>query len=73
MDLLIIAIRNFQRFSDRIVVSAFELIFILKLDETVKYRLTFKIQKDHYSNKYFLTMSSTTSIRFLQVSEQKEM
>ena len=32
MGLLIIAARNFQRFSNRSFVSAFELIFILKLD-----------------------------------------
>ena len=29
-------VRNFQRFSNRSFVSAFELIFILKLDYTVK-------------------------------------
>ena len=34
--LLIIVVRNFQRFSDRSFVSAFELISILKLDWTVK-------------------------------------
>ena len=34
--LLIIVVHNFQRFSDRSFVSAFELIFILKLDWTVK-------------------------------------
>ena len=32
MGLLIIAVLNFQRFSDLNFVSAFELIFILKLD-----------------------------------------
>ena len=32
IGLLIIAVRNFQRFSDRSFVSAFEPIFILKLD-----------------------------------------
>ena len=32
IGLLIIAVRNLQRFSDRSFVSAFELIFILKLD-----------------------------------------
>ena len=31
MGLLIIAVRNFQKFSDRSFVSAFELIFVLKL------------------------------------------
>ena len=31
IGLLIIAVRYFQRFSDRSLVSAFELIFILKL------------------------------------------
>ena len=36
VGLLIIAVRNFQRFWDRSFVSAFELIFILKLDYTVK-------------------------------------
>ena len=30
--LLIVAVRSFERFSDRSFVSAFELIFILKLD-----------------------------------------
>ena len=30
-SLLIIAVRNFQKFSDRSFVSAFELIFVLKL------------------------------------------
>ena len=32
MGLLIIAVHNFQRFSDRSFVSVFELGFILKLD-----------------------------------------
>ena len=32
VGLLIIAVRNFQKFSDRSFVTAFELIFILKLD-----------------------------------------
>ena len=32
IGLLIIALRNFQRFSDRSFVSAFEPIFIFKLD-----------------------------------------
>ena len=36
MDLLIIAIHNFQSFSDRGFVSAFQRIFMLKLDYTVK-------------------------------------
>ena len=36
IGLLIIAVRNFQRFSDRSFVYTFELIFILKLDWTVK-------------------------------------
>ena len=36
IGLLIIAVRSFQRFFDRSFVSAFEPIFILKLDETVK-------------------------------------
>ena len=30
--LIIIAVRNFQRFSDRSFISAYELIFVLKLD-----------------------------------------
>ena len=34
IGLLIIAVHNFQRFSDRSSVSAFKLVFILKLDET---------------------------------------
>ena len=36
IGVLIIADHNFQRFSDRSFVSAFELVFILKLDYTVK-------------------------------------
>ena len=36
IGLLIIAVRNLQRFSDLRFVSAFELTFILKLDKTVK-------------------------------------
>ena len=64
---LIIAVRDFQRFSDRIFFNALELIFILKLDYTVK--VPFKTQKDHHSNKYFLTISSTASICVLEVSE----
>ena len=57
IDLLIIAVRNFQRFSDRSFVSAFELVFILK-----------KHKKKH-SNKYFLTICSTALIRVLEVTE----
>ena len=49
----------------------FELVFILKLDWTVKYN--FQTQKDHLSNKYFLAISSTASIRVLEASEQNEM
>ena len=32
IGLLIIAVRNFQRFSNRNFISAYELIFVLKLD-----------------------------------------
>ena len=39
IGLLIIAVHNFQRFSDRSFGCAFELIFILKLDQTVKRNL----------------------------------
>ena len=69
--LLIIAVRNFQRFSNRSVISAYELVFVLKLDYTVN--VTSKTQKDHHSKKFFLTISSTTSIRALKPSEHKEM
>ena len=34
---IIMAVRNFQRFSDLCFVGAFEFIFILKLAQTVKY------------------------------------
>ena len=68
--LIIIAVRNFQRVSNRSFVSAFEPIFIAK-DYTEN--LTSKTQKDHYSNKYFFTISSAASIRVLEASEQKEM
>ena len=46
---------------------AFELIFILKLDYTVK--RNFQNTKDHHGNKYFLAISSTASIRVLEASE----
>ena len=36
VGLLIIAVRNYQRFSDHSFVSALEPILILKLDKTVK-------------------------------------
>ena len=39
IGLLVIAVRNFRRFSDRSFVHAFELIFILKLDDTIKCNL----------------------------------
>ena len=64
---LIIAVHNFQRFSDRSFVSAFELIFVLKLHWTVK--RNFQNTKRPPHQKYFLTISSTTSIRVLEVSE----
>ena len=58
------AVRNFQRFSDCNFVSAFELIFILKLKN-----VTSKTQKDHHSNKYFITICSTASICIIEASE----
>ena len=67
----ITAVCNFQRFSYRSFVSAFELIFILKLDWTVK--CNFQNTKDHHSNKYYLTICSTASIRVLEANEYKEM
>ena len=66
----IIAVRNFQGFSDRIFVSAFELIFILKLDLTVKCAIASKTQKDHRSKKYFLAISLTASKRILNANKK---
>ena len=57
ISLLIIAVRNLERFSDRYFVTAYELITILKLDLTVKCNI--QNTKDHHSNKFFLTISST--------------
>ena len=64
---LIIAVRNFQRFSYHSFVSAFEPVFILKLGYTGN--VTSKTQNDHHSKKYFFTISSKASIRVLEVSE----
>ena len=66
-----IAVRNFQTVSDRSFVSAFELIFILKLDWTVK--RNFRNTKKNHSNKFFHTISSTASIRVLEENIKKEM
>ena len=67
IGLLIIAVLNFLRFSDRSFVSAFEPIFILKLDWTVKRYL--QNTKGHHSNKFFLTIRSTVPLRVPEVSE----
>ena len=66
---LIIAVGNFQKFSDRSFVNVFEPFFFLKLYWTVHCTVTSKTQKDHLSNKFFLTISSTVSLRVLEVSE----
>ena len=62
-----IAVCNFQKFFDRSFVGAFELIFILKLDWTVKCNVL--TLKDHHSIKYFFTISLTASMHILQASE----
>ena len=67
IGLSIIAVRNFQGFSDCSFVSAYEPISILKLDWTVK--CNFQNTKDHQSNKFFLTISSTVRLRVLEVSK----
>ena len=65
LNLLIFTVRNFQRFFIRSLVSAYELNLYLEI------RLDCK--KDHHSNKFFLTISSTMSLRVPEVREQKEM
>ena len=67
IDLLIIAVRNFQQFSDRSFVDAFELSFTLKLHYTVE--SNFPNPQDHHSNRYFLTINATASMRVLEASE----
>ena len=57
IGLLIIAVRNFQRFSDRSFVSAFELIFVLKLYENTTVGLLV--------NSFLTTSSSLCHINLL--------
>ena len=63
IGLLIIAVRNFQRFFDCSFVSAFQPIFTLKLDKTEM------LHKRPRNINFFLAISSAVSLRVLEVSE----
>ena len=62
----IIAVRNFQRFYDRSFVREYEPIFILKLEVPNHKETAAAII-------FFFIISSTMTLRFLEVSEQIEM
>ena len=64
---VIIAVRKFQNFP--IAASLLH----TKLHSTVKCTSNSKTQKDHHSNEFFLTISSTVSLRVLEISELKQM